>query len=101
MLFFIDAVPESAPIMRFYKNLSSTSVMLSWDPPVQPNGIILSYDLKLQGPHVNESLTTTNNSIILEDLLPSILYSFFASARTVKGLGPYVLLMFSTDESGE
>ncbi|KAJ6651382.1 hypothetical protein lerEdw1_020955 [Lerista edwardsae] len=94
-----EDVPESAPIMRLYKNLSSTSVMLSWDPPVQPNGIILSYDLKLHGPHVNESLTTTNNSIILEDLSPSTLYSFFASARTVKGVGPYVLLMFSTDES--
>ncbi|XP_066489466.1 phosphatidylinositol phosphatase PTPRQ [Tiliqua scincoides] len=94
-----EDVPESAPIMKLYKNLSSTSVMLSWDPPVQPNGIIVSYDLKLQGPDVNESFTTANNSIILEDLSPSTLYSFFASARTVKGLGPYVLIMFSTDES--
>lgn len=87
--------------MKVYKNLSSTSVMLSWDPPFQSNGIIVSYDLKLQGPDVNESFTTTNNSIVLEGLSPSTLYSFFASARTVKGLGPYVLLRFSTDESGE
>lgn len=75
--------------------------MLSWDPPYRPNGIIRGYDLKLQGPEKNGSSTTSNNSIILEDLLPFTLYSFFASARTVKGPGPYAVLMFSTDESGE
>ncbi|XP_053114008.1 phosphatidylinositol phosphatase PTPRQ [Hemicordylus capensis] len=94
-----EDVPESAPIMKSYKNLSSTSVMLSWDPPAQPNGIIIRYDLKLQGPEINYSFTTTNDSTILEDLSPFTLYSFFASARTSKGLGPYALLMFSTDES--
>ncbi|KAH0616712.1 hypothetical protein JD844_028043 [Phrynosoma platyrhinos] len=94
-----EDVPDSAPVMKSYKNLSSTSVMLSWDPPVQPNGIIISYDLKLQGPERNESFATSNNSIILEDLSPFTLYTFFASARTIKGLGPCAVLMFSTDES--
>ncbi|XP_063165405.1 phosphatidylinositol phosphatase PTPRQ [Candoia aspera] len=94
-----EDVPDSAPILKTYKNLSSTSVMLSWDPPYRPNGIIRSYDLKLQGPEKNVSFTTSNNSIILEELLPFTLYSFFASARTAKGPGPYATLMFSTDES--
>ncbi|XP_078233068.1 phosphatidylinositol phosphatase PTPRQ isoform X1 [Pogona vitticeps] len=94
-----EDVPDSAPVMTSYKNLSSTSVMLSWDPPAKPNGIIISYDLKLHGPERNESFTSSNNSVILEDLSPFTLYSFFASARTVKGLGPYALLRFSTDES--
>nr|XP_060635514.1 phosphatidylinositol phosphatase PTPRQ [Anolis sagrei ordinatus] len=94
-----EDVPDSAPVMTSYKNLSSTSVMLSWDPPAQPNGIIISYDVQLQGPERNESFTTSNNSVILEDLSPYTLYSFFASARTVKGLGPSSVLMFSTDES--
>ncbi|XP_062838740.1 phosphatidylinositol phosphatase PTPRQ isoform X3 [Anolis carolinensis] len=94
-----EDVPDSAPVMTSYKNLSSTSVMLSWDPPVQPNGIIINYDVRLQGPERNESFTTSNNSVILEDLSPFTLYSFFASARTVKGLGPSSVLMFSTDES--
>ncbi|KAM6436186.1 phosphatidylinositol phosphatase PTPRQ isoform 2-T2 [Liasis olivaceus] len=94
-----EDVPDSAPILKTYKNLSSTSVMLSWDPPYGPNGIIRSYDLKLQGPGKNVSFTTSNNSIILEELLPFTLYRFIASARTVKGPGPYTTLMFSTDES--
>ncbi|XP_034258810.1 phosphatidylinositol phosphatase PTPRQ [Pantherophis guttatus] len=94
-----EDVPDSAPILKTYRNLSSTSVMLSWDPPYRPNGIIRGYDLKLQGSEKNISFTTSNNSIILEDLLPFTLYSFFASARTVKGPGPYSVLMFSTDES--
>nr|XP_056702969.1 phosphatidylinositol phosphatase PTPRQ [Euleptes europaea] len=94
-----EDVPESAPIMKSYKNLSFTSVMLSWDPPAQPNGIIMRYELQLQGPEINSSFTTSNDSVILEDLSPFTLYNFFVSARTVKGLGPYAVLMFSTDES--
>uniref|UniRef100_A0A8C6XPA8 Phosphatidylinositol phosphatase PTPRQ n=1 Tax=Naja naja TaxID=35670 RepID=A0A8C6XPA8_NAJNA len=94
-----EDVPDSAPILKTYRNLSSTSVMLSWDPPYRPNGIIRGYDLKLQGPEKNVSFITSSNSIILEDLLPFTLYSFFVSAQTVKGLGPYAVLMFSTDES--
>ncbi|XP_074868405.1 phosphatidylinositol phosphatase PTPRQ isoform X2 [Carettochelys insculpta] len=94
-----EDVPESSPIIRTYKNLSSTSVMFSWDPPLQPNGIIISYDLKLYGPERNDSFSTSNKSIILEDLLPFRLYSIFAAARTIKGLGPYAMLNFYTDES--
>uniref|UniRef100_A0A8D2LM06 Phosphatidylinositol phosphatase PTPRQ n=1 Tax=Varanus komodoensis TaxID=61221 RepID=A0A8D2LM06_VARKO len=94
-----EDVPDSEPIMTSYKNLSSTSVMLSWNPPTKPNGIIISYDLKLHGPERNDSFNTSNNSVILEDLSPFALYSFFVSAQTVKGLGPYVVLLFSTDES--
>ncbi|XP_053260704.1 phosphatidylinositol phosphatase PTPRQ isoform X2 [Podarcis raffonei] len=94
-----EDVPESAPIMTSYKNLSSTSVMLSWDPPARANGIIISYVLKLHGLDRNDSFTTSNNSVVLEDLSPFVLYSFYVSARTGKGLGPSTVLMFFTDES--
>lgn len=75
--------------------------MLSWDPPVKPNGIITLYDLNLFGPEMNNSFSTTNNFIILEDLLPFTLYSIYVAARTVKGPGPSTVLQFYTDESGE
>nr|XP_034982811.1 phosphatidylinositol phosphatase PTPRQ [Zootoca vivipara] len=94
-----EDVPESAPIMTSYKNLSSTSVMLSWNPPARANGIIISYVLKLHGLERNDSFTTSNNSVVLEDLSPFVLYSFYVSARTRKGLGPSTVLMFFTDES--
>jgi len=75
--------------------------MLAWDPPVKPNGIIISYDLNLFGPEGNNSFPTANNFVILEDLLPFTLYSIYAAARTIKGPGPSVVLQFYTDESGE
>ncbi|XP_021240934.1 phosphatidylinositol phosphatase PTPRQ isoform X5 [Numida meleagris] len=94
-----EDVPESAPIIKTFSNLSTTSVMLSWDPPVKPSGIIISYDLNLLGPENNTSFSTTNNFIILEDLVPSTLYSIYTAARTIKGSGPSSVLHFYTDES--
>ncbi|XP_027521561.1 phosphatidylinositol phosphatase PTPRQ isoform X4 [Corapipo altera] len=94
-----EDVPESAPIIKTFSNLSTTSVMFSWDPPVKPNGIIISYDLNLFGPERNNSFSTTNNFIVLEDLLPFTLYSIYAAARTIKGPGPSAVLQFYTDES--
>ncbi|XP_055568860.1 phosphatidylinositol phosphatase PTPRQ isoform X1 [Falco cherrug] len=94
-----EDVPESAPIIKTFSNLSTTSVMLSWDPPVKPSGIIRSYDLNLFGPERNNSFSTTNNFIILGDLLPFTLYSIYAAARTIKGSGPSAMLQFYTDES--
>ncbi|XP_074726766.1 phosphatidylinositol phosphatase PTPRQ isoform X4 [Strix uralensis] len=94
-----EDVPESTPIIKTFSNLSTTSVMLSWDPPVKPNGIIIRYDLNLFGPERNNSFSTINNFIILEDLLPFTLYSIYATARTIKGPGPSAMLQFYTDES--
>ncbi|KAM6293009.1 phosphatidylinositol phosphatase PTPRQ [Porphyrio hochstetteri] len=94
-----EDVPESAPVIKTFSNLSTTSVMLSWDPPVKPSGIIMSYDLNLFGPERNNSFSTTDNFIILEDLLPFTLYSIYAAARTIKGPGPSAMLQFYTDES--
>nr|XP_035954918.1 LOW QUALITY PROTEIN: phosphatidylinositol phosphatase PTPRQ [Halichoerus grypus] len=93
-----EDVPETSPIINTFKNLSSTSVLLSWDPPVKPNGAIISYDLTLQGPNENYSFVS-DNYLILEELSPFTLYSFFAAARTIKGLGPSSTLFFYTDES--
>ncbi|KAL1774931.1 phosphatidylinositol phosphatase PTPRQ [Sigmodon hispidus] len=94
-----EDVPETPPIINTFKNLSSTSILLSWDPPLKPNGVIVSYHLTVQGPHTNHSFVTSANHIVLEELSPFTLYSFFAAARTLKGLGPSSILFFYTDES--
>ncbi|XP_060047347.1 phosphatidylinositol phosphatase PTPRQ isoform X2 [Erinaceus europaeus] len=94
-----EDVPETSPVINTFKNLSSTSVLLAWDPPVKPNGAIISYDLTLQGPNGNQSFVTSDHFLILEELSPFTLYSFFAAARTVKGPGPSNILFFYTDES--
>ncbi|XP_069845283.1 phosphatidylinositol phosphatase PTPRQ [Dipodomys merriami] len=94
-----EDVPETSPVINTFKNLSSSSILLSWDPPLKPNGIIISYNLTLQGPHGKYSFITADDYIILEELSPFTLYSFSAAARTVKGLGPSSSLFFYTDES--
>ncbi|EDM16767.1 rCG49085 [Rattus norvegicus] len=94
-----EDVPDTPPIINTFKNLSSTSILLSWDPPLKPNGAILGYHLTLQGPHANHTFVTSGNHIVLEELSPFTLYSFFAAARTMKGLGPSSILFFYTDES--
>ncbi|XP_075456630.1 phosphatidylinositol phosphatase PTPRQ isoform X3 [Ascaphus truei] len=92
-------VPASSPMISDCKNLTSTSVLLSWDPPVQPNGIIIGYYLQIYGPQGNYSVSTSQVSIILEDLLPFTQFFIFVAARTVKGTGPSSPLVFHTDEA--
>ncbi|KAM4748839.1 phosphatidylinositol phosphatase PTPRQ [Rhinophrynus dorsalis] len=92
-------VPESSPLINECKNLTSTTVLLSWDPPLQPNGIITGYYLQIYGPQGNDSVSTSNNSIILKDLVPYTQFFIFVAAMTVKGTGPSSQLAFHTDEA--
>ncbi|KAM8974303.1 LOW QUALITY PROTEIN: phosphatidylinositol phosphatase PTPRQ [Pelodytes ibericus] len=92
-------VPESSPMISDCKNLTSTSVLVSWDPPVQPNGIITGYYLQIYGPNENRTVFTSQGSSVLQDLLPFTQFYVYIAARTVKGTGPYIKLAFLTDEA--
>nr|DBA31022.1 TPA: hypothetical protein GDO54_006937 [Pyxicephalus adspersus] len=93
-------VPETTPMIRECKNLTSTSVLVSWDPPERPNGIITGYYLQIYGPQGNKSFPDTMQvSIILKDLEPFTQYFIFVAARTIKGTGPSIQLPFLTDEA--
>ncbi|XP_077328079.1 phosphatidylinositol phosphatase PTPRQ isoform X3 [Lithobates pipiens] len=93
-------VPETPPMIRECKNLTSTSVLLLWDPPERPNGIITGYYIQIYGPQGNKSFPDTMQvSITLKDLEPFTQYFIFVAARTVKGTGPSIQLPFLTDEA--
>nr|XP_033808593.1 phosphatidylinositol phosphatase PTPRQ isoform X3 [Geotrypetes seraphini] len=94
-----EDVPQSPPIIRNHQNLTSSSVLLSWDPPEQPCGNVIGYDIQLYGPALNYSFTTRNRTVVLENLLPFTLYKIFVAASTRKGLGPLVRLALYTEES--
>ncbi|XP_030070443.1 phosphatidylinositol phosphatase PTPRQ isoform X2 [Microcaecilia unicolor] len=94
-----EDVPQSSPIIRNQKNLTATSVLLSWDPPGQPCGIVIGYDIQLYGPKLNYSFTSQNSSVVLENLLPFTPYKVFLAASTRKGLGPFGQIVFYTEES--
>lgn len=88
-------------MIRECKNLTSTSVLLSWDPPERPNGIITGYYIQIYGPQGNKSFPDTMQvSITLKDLEPFTQYFIFVAARTIKGTGPSIQLPFLTDEAG-
>ncbi|XP_068132972.1 phosphatidylinositol phosphatase PTPRQ isoform X2 [Hyperolius riggenbachi] len=92
-------VPETPPLIKQCKNLTSTRVLLSWDPPERPNGFITGYYLQISRQRGNYSLSTSEVSIILEDLEPFTQVFIFLAARTIKGDGPSTQIAFLTDEA--
>ncbi|RXN00888.1 Usherin [Acipenser ruthenus] len=43
-------IPPEGQAPPRIKNISSTELYVEWDPPVEPNGIIIRYELYMQGP---------------------------------------------------
>ncbi|XP_047678606.1 phosphatidylinositol phosphatase PTPRQ isoform X2 [Tachysurus fulvidraco] len=95
-----DDVPSSAPLLSVSRNLSSTSILVSWYAPVEPNGEIIEYTLVLQGPRGSNSTYTSNSELILTHLTPYTAYNLSISAVNRKGMGPSLMLPLHTDEAG-
>ncbi|XP_037623294.1 phosphatidylinositol phosphatase PTPRQ isoform X2 [Sebastes umbrosus] len=94
-----DDIPSSAPMLVYTRNLSSSSIAVVWQRPLEANGEITEYTLTLFGPG-GSNTTTPNTSFILTNLLPYTAYNLTITAATRKGSGPYLLLQLHTDEGG-
>ncbi|KAM9352376.1 phosphatidylinositol phosphatase PTPRQ [Symphorus nematophorus] len=95
-----DDIPSSAPLLVSTKNLSSSSIAVVWQRPLEANGEITEYSLTLFGPGGSSTIQTPNTSFILTNLLPYTAYNLTVTAATRKGSGPYLLLQLHTDEGG-
>ncbi|XP_040894486.1 phosphatidylinositol phosphatase PTPRQ [Toxotes jaculatrix] len=95
-----DDIPSSAPLLVSTRNLSSSSIAVVWQRPLEANGEITEYSLTLFGPGGSNTTHTPNNSFILTNLLPYTAYNLTITAATRKGSGPYLLLLLHTDEGG-
>ncbi|XP_075998501.1 phosphatidylinositol phosphatase PTPRQ [Genypterus blacodes] len=95
-----DDIPSSAPLLVSTRNLSSSSVAVVWQRPLEANGEITEYTLTLFGPGGSNTTQTSNTSFILTNLLPYTQYNVTIIATTRKGSGPALLLMLHTDEGG-
>nr|XP_046251054.1 phosphatidylinositol phosphatase PTPRQ isoform X3 [Scatophagus argus] len=95
-----DDIPSSAPLLVSTKNLSSSSIAVVWQRPLEANGLITEYALTLFGPGGSNATHTPNTSFILTGLLPYTAYNLTITAATRKGSGPYLLLQLHTDEGG-
>ena len=96
--------PDAPPQNLTINVLSSTSVQLSWEPPIQTthNGILRTYHILVVNNNsdilVDSSVTTHN----ISNLTPFTRYSFQIRAENNAGVGPYSEAVNATTlEDGE
>lgn len=94
------SVPSSAPLLVSTRNLSSSSIEVAWQRPLEANGEITEFLLTLFGPGGSNTTHTPTTSFVLTNLLPYTAYNLSVTAATRKGSGPYLLLQLHTDEGG-
>ena len=83
--------------------INSTAIRLTWDEPLLPYGILLSYTIKYNTSNGNISRvvnSTEPRDIIIAELQEHTWYRFEIVASTRIGDGPYTYLTARTDISG-
>ncbi|XP_067276105.1 phosphatidylinositol phosphatase PTPRQ isoform X2 [Pseudorasbora parva] len=95
-----EDVPSSPPLPGASRNLSSTSIHVSWFPPVESNGEIIDYTVALQAPGAINRTYTSETQLILSELTPFTPYNLSIAAVTRIGVGPSVIIPLHTDEAG-
>ena len=93
--------PETAPVNCSATAINSTAIMITWSPPVMPNGIITDYNVSYVPGHSlstaeysadgNVSVAIGNNDTVhvVYSLRIATNYSVAIAAHTMIGIGPY------------
>ncbi|XP_076801540.1 phosphatidylinositol phosphatase PTPRQ-like isoform X2 [Clavelina lepadiformis] len=79
--------PSTPPYDVIYEQLSSTDILLSWKPPVTPNGVILSYLIFYSNITQFLNATSYEPNITLVNLKKFGEYDVYITARTRLGDG--------------
>ncbi|XP_029432778.1 protein sidekick-1 isoform X2 [Rhinatrema bivittatum] len=101
-----DDVP-GPPMRMVFPEVRLTSVRIVWQPPEEPNGIILGYQIAYRkAAGVPNKFTTvevgsTVRQFTASDLTPEMAYIFRTSAKTRQGWGEPVEAMVFTTEKRE
>ena len=93
--------PETPPVNCKATAISSTAIMLTWSPPVMPNGIITNYnisyvpgrslstaDYSTDG-NVSVAIGNNNTVYVVSNLRRATIYYVAIAAHTMVGIGPY------------
>ena len=91
----------SAPVQVTAHNISSTSIMVTWQPPIMPNGIVRSYRIELTTGGVTDNTYTVNTSIIINVLEKFTTYQIQVFATTVAEGDGSVIVSATTDEDSK
>ncbi len=104
IIIIIVAVPEDPPTNIQVSIVNSTSVFLSWSPPLTPNGLVVIYTLLVEEYLVGENVTTIvvmGTSLTVVDLIPYTFYNFSVSASTRIGEGPHDVVSTRTPQDSK
>ncbi|KAK3560743.1 hypothetical protein QTP86_016553 [Hemibagrus guttatus] len=75
------------------KDVTRDTLVLFWQEPDKPNGVILEYEVKYYEKEQNERsyriVKTTSRSVNIKDLTPLTSYVFHVRARTAAGYGDF------------
>ena len=102
----------SPPVNVVAENVTSRTVVVSWDPPVEPNGVILNYTVTFRGIdspnpvgrdfHQIRTESTVVTSAVLTGLIPGSTYNISVTASTIAGEGePSEEVSTTTDDEGD
>jgi hypothetical protein len=90
-----DDEDPSPPVNVVAENVTSRTVVVLWDPPVEPNGVILNYTVTFRGIdspnpvgrdfHQSRTESTVVTSAMLTGLIPGSTYNISVTASTIVG----------------
>ena len=98
LLYLCIAAPETPPVNCEATAIDSTTIMITWSPPVMPNGIITNYNVSyVPGQSLSTADYSTDGNVIgsndttynLSSLRVATNYSITIAAHTIVGIGPY------------
>ena len=95
-----SSAPTAPPTEIEVRKFNSTSIFLSWRPPLaqDQNGIIQGYHINFTQENTTEvfeesEYTTVDPYLLINNLEPDVTYTFRVAAYTVGGKGPFSELM--------
>ena len=94
----------SAPLNVMARNVSSTSILVIWMPPMASNGIIRSYRVeytRLNGTSLTDERNTTKTTAVIEMLDKYTTYTVQVFATTVAEGNGSERVIVTTDEDSE
>ena len=92
-MILLFSVPSGPPRNVKVDSVTSTSFTLTWDPPLEPNGIILGYDVmyyecdETNKKNIHDNINERKHTII--DLHPYRCYRMYVACESSGGLGAF------------
>ena len=100
---FLFPVPSDAPSVATSETTAST-ILITWEAPIIPNGVILSYTVSYNLTSENITVVVNASSSIQLTITGLDAYTYYEcriTAETKAGSGPVVSVIILTAESSE